>query len=179
MNTSEIKKAAYVAAKKEDADLEKGISGMEPQDILYYLQMVYYYRLFDLGKIRLGQAKEIEQRVNGQHTRLENALRLSQESFQRQVDIAKQTGMDRTKLSKQLAAGDHGFLPTLLHILDLYSGEMVYCQMYRVMQPPMTDPELERMIAQIPEEYRRGMTQEEARAAVWNVVRQLNEEELP
>jgi hypothetical protein len=177
MEKHNIKKAAYLAAIQDDANIEKDIAGMSAQDRLYYLQMLYYYRLFHLGKITLAPAKEIEHRINLDNGRMDHALWLSEQNYRRQVQLALETNAERTKLAKQLAAGDHGFLETLLHLLDLYSGEMVYCQMYRAMQPPMTDEEFEQMIAEVPKEYRHGMTKEESRAAVWNVVRQLNRDD--
>ena len=178
MDVHTMKRAAREAAKQEDADIAKDIAGMSVQDRLYYLQMLYYYRLYDLGKLKLIQAQDIEHRINLDHSRMENALWLSQQNYQRQIDLAMATNTERTKLTKQLAAGDHDFLDTLFDLLDQYSGEMVYCRMYRAMQPPMTDEEFEKIIAEVPDEYRGSMSPEEARAAVWNVVRQLNREEL-
>jgi hypothetical protein len=174
MQNSDIKKAAFRASKRNDEDMAAELRGLSPHERLYFLQMVYYYRLFSEGGIKLNQAREIEQRIYLDHTWLDNALRLSGETYNRQICLARETNMERTKLSKQLRAGDHDFIDTLFHLLDLYSGEMVYCRMYRAMQPPMTDAEMERIITEVPEEYRRGMTPEETRAAVWNVVRQLN-----
>jgi hypothetical protein len=174
MQSCDIKKAAFHASKRNDEDMAAEMREMSPHERLYFLQMVYYYRLFSEGGIKLDQARKIEERVLLDHSRLDNALRLSREAYNRQITLARETNTERTKLSKQLRAGDHGFIDTLLHLLDLYSGEMVYCRMYRAMQPPMTDGEMERIITDVPEEYRRGMTPEETRAAVLNVVRQLN-----
>lgn len=174
MDIKNLKIAAYQAATRDDASMEENLCGLNVQERLYYMQMVYYYRLFAEGKIKLDEAKRTEQKILANYKRIDNALRLSQENYDRQVRLARATDIERTRLSKQLRAGDREYMETLLHLLDLYSGENIYAKLYHEMQPPLTDQEMEDMIAACPEEYRRGMTKEEARTAVWRVIRHLS-----
>lgn len=174
MTVQDIKRAAFTAAKHEDVSMEQDLCGLNVQESLYYMQMVYYYRLFDAGKIKLSEARQAEQRIIANYSRLDNALRLSQENYHRTVALGLETNSERTKLVKQIRAGDRDFIITLLHLLDLYTGENIYCKIYQLMKSPLTDDELDAMIAECPEEYRRGMTEEEARTAVWRVIRHLN-----
>lgn len=174
MEIKAIKLMAYNAAGKNDDRIENDMCGMSVQERLYYLQMVYYYRLFRLETIKADQAIRCEQRILSDFKRLDNALRLSQENYQRQVRLAHESDTERVKLVKQMRAGDRDFIVTLLHLLDLYTGENIYAKIYQLMQPPLTDTELDAMISECPEEYRRGMTADEARTAVWRVIRHLN-----
>lgn len=174
MTVQEMKKAAFAAAKYENITADQYLSGMNVQESLYYMRMVYYYRLFDAGKIGISEVKQTEQRILADFNRLDNALRLSQENYQRQVRMARDCEMERTKLVKQLRAGDREFIVTLLNLLDLYTGENIYARLYQIMQPPLTDDDMDAMIAACPEEYRRSMTPDEARTAVWQVIRHLN-----
>lgn len=174
MTIQEMKKAAFAAAKYENITADQYLSEMNVQESLYYMRMVYYYRLFDAGKIKVTEAKRVEQRILADFNRLDNALRLSQKNYKRQVHMALDCEMERTKLVKQLRAGDREFIVTLLNLLDLYTGEDIYARLYQIMQPPLTDADMDDMIAACPEEYRRGMTADEARTAVWQVIRHLN-----
>ncbi len=146
-----------------------------PQEHMVYLEMLYYYKLFDLGKIKLAEAQKIEQRINSDFNKLENELWLSQQDYKRIVKRSLDTNVERTKLTKQILAGDRDFIHTLLHLLDLYTGEGIYNQVYQMMRPELTDPELDAMMDACPEQYRRKMTKEETRSAVWHVISQLSE----
>jgi hypothetical protein len=177
LEIKEIKKSAYQAAKHEDISLETGIRGLNAQERLYYLEMLYFYLLFDAGRIKLTEAQKIEQKINSEYSHLDNALRLSQEEYKRIIQRSLNTNIERSKLCKQLLTGDRDFIHTLLHLLDIYTGEGIYNQMYQIMRIPLTDPELDEMIAECPERYFRKMTRDEARQKLWRVVRQLNGDE--
>jgi hypothetical protein len=173
LETKEIKRMAYQAAKHENISVEGDVSGMTAQERLYYLEMLYYYLLFDSGRIPLTEAQKIEQKINAEHLQLDNALWLSQEEYKRAVQRTRSTNVERTKLCKQLLTGDHDFIHTLLHLLNIYTGEGIYDQMYQIMQAPLNDKDLDSMIDECPEQYSRKMTMEEKRTAVWHIVDQL------
>jgi len=164
---------AYQAAKHDEISVEGDVRGMNAQERLYYLEMLYYYHLFDTGRIPLVEAKKIEQKINSEHLQLDNALRLSQEEYKRAVQRSLSTNIERTKLCKQLLTGDRDFIHTLLHLLNIYTGEGIYDQMYQIMQAPLNDNDLDAMIDECPEQYSRKMTLEEKRTAVWHIVDQL------
>jgi len=174
MQANEIKRAAFVAAKDKEMSISECVRGMEPQERLYFLEMLYYYQLYESGRLKLKDAQTMEQQVYSGHLRLDCALKLSEDEYRRFVQRGLDTEMERTKLCKQLLAGDRDFIHTLLHLLDIYTREGIYNQMYRIMRIPMTDTELDKMIDEVPEEYRRNLTPEEARAGVWNVIRHMN-----
>lgn len=177
MESKEIKTAAYQAAKIENIAVEESIRGMNAQERLYYFEMLYYYRLFDAGRIKINEAQKIEQKINSEHSQLDNALRLSQEEYHRIIQRSLNTNIERTKLCKQLLTGDRDFIHTLLHLLDIYTGEGIYNQMYQIMKVPLTDGELDAMIDDCPEQYRRKMTADEVQETLWRVVRHLNGDE--
>jgi len=177
MEIKEIKTAAFQAAKNENIAVEESARGMNAQERLYYLQMLYFYRLYNAGRIKLYDAQKIEQKINSEHGQIDNALRLSQEEYHRIIQRSLDTNVERTKLCKQLLTGDRDFIHTILHLLDIYTGEGIYNQMYQIMRKPLTDAELDTMIAECPDEYRRKMTAEETRETWWRVVRQLNGDE--
>jgi len=177
MESKEIKTAAFQAAKSENIAVEESTRGMSPQERLYYLQMLYFYRLYNAGRIKLYDAQKIEQKINSEHGQLDNALRLSQEEYHRIIQRSLNTNVERTKLCKQLLTGDRDFIHTLLHLLDIYTGEGIYNQMYQIMRVPLTDGELDAMIDECPEQYHRKMTTEEIREKLWRVVRHMNGDE--
>lgn len=146
MTVQEMKKAAFAAAKYENITADQYLPGMSVQESLYYMRMVYYYRLFDAGKIKVTKAKRVEQRILADFNRLDNALRLSQKNYQRQVHMALDCEMERTKLVKQLRAGDREFIVTLLNLLDLYTGEDIYARLYQISVLLSTRPEWCRLI---------------------------------
>ena len=177
MDKKEIKTAAYQAAKHDEVSVEGAVRGMRAQERLYYCQMLYFYRLFESGRIPLAEAQKIEQKINSANSQLDNTLWLSQEEFKRNIQRSRDTNMERTKLCKQILSGDRDFIHTLLHLLDIYTGEGIYNQMYQIMRTPITDQELDAMIDDCPEQYLRKMTLDEAHEKVWGIVRRLNGDE--
>lgn len=175
MDLHELKTAAFQAAKNDNVSIEDGMRLRSPQEHLFYLEMLYYYKLFDLGKIELKGAQKIEQRILSDFKKLENDLRLCQLDYERIIKRSIESSVERTKLTKQIIAGDREFIHTLLHLLDIYSGEGIYNQLYQIMGPELTDPELDTMMDACPEEYRRGKTKDEIRSTVWHVISQLSE----
>lgn len=174
MQAQEIKQMAFRASKEKEINLQDQLRQMAPTEKMYFLEMLYYYRIYNLGGISVEEAKEIEQRVYSEFANLNNALRLSEEEYQRYIRCKQETNSERTKLVKQIRDGDRDFIHTLLHLLDIFSREMIYDKLYRAMRSPLTDADLDQMIGEVPEEYRGPMTPEETRAAVWNVVRYLS-----
>lgn len=112
--------------------------------------MVNYYRLFETGRIKLEDAKKIEYRVHSVYNSLGNAFRVTQQEHELMIQRSLETDTERTKLVKQLRSGDRGFILTLLHLLDLYTGEGIYKRFYQEMQPPLTDSELDALLATYP-----------------------------
>lgn len=142
------------------------------------MSMMNLYKLYALGALRVNDGTAIKKLTVLQYHKLESGLYFSQEYYKRYVGGIMTTNIERTKLTKQLVTGDRNFIHTLLNLLDYYSGEDIYGQLYTLMRnPKLNDQELDAMIAECPEKYRRSMTKEEAKAAVWNVIRHLNGDE--